>query len=113
EPETLRVELYSELLHRHGYDPLPHHSGTTLDSKDGKSDYPFTLTSAKNGYVCHSQHRSVPSLRKRSPDPEAVLNASVAADKGIRQGDWVRITTPLGSARFVATLDKHLSEDVV
>src|SRR5690606_22193560 len=26
--ETRRVELYSELLLRHGYDPLPNHNGT-------------------------------------------------------------------------------------
>lgn len=113
ETQTRRVELYSELLHRHGYDPLPHHSGTALDSTDDNSDYPFTLTSAKNGYFCHSQHRSVPSLRKRAANPEAILNASAAAEKGIRQGDWVRITTPLGAARFVATLDTHISKDVV
>ena len=112
--ETRRVELYSELLFRHGYDPLPSHPESMPGFPgDGGEAYPFTLTSAKSGYYCHSQHRSVVSLRKRAPEPEAFINASVAQEKGIRAGDWVRITTPMGAARFVATLDPHLKRDVI
>lgn len=112
--ETRRVELYSELLFRHGYDPLPHHTDSmSAHGHNGQRQYPFTLTSAKSGYYCHSQHRSTVSLRKRAPQPEAMINASIAAEKGIRPGDWVRITTPQGEARFVATLDPHIKRDVI
>lgn len=111
--ETRRVELYSERLLRHGYDPLPYHAEPPASQKGKDDRYPFTLTSAKSGYYCHSQHRSTVSLRKRAPVPEAVINATVAAEKGIRAGDWIRITTPAGQARFVATLDPHIKPDII
>lgn len=112
--ETRRVELYSEQLLRHGYDPLPYQNRHPRPTApEARNIYPFTLTSAKSGYYCHSQHRSLVSLRKRAPWPEAVINASVAEDKGIRDGDWIRIATPEGAARFVARLDTHISKDVI
>ncbi|MEI2418235.1 molybdopterin-dependent oxidoreductase [Orrella sp. JC864] len=113
ETQTRRVELYSELLLRHGYDPLPSHDDLLSGAgHDGKT-YPLTLTSRKNGYYCHSQHRSLASLRKRAKMPQAVIHPALAAEKNIEPGDWVRITTPAGSARFMATLDPHLGKDVV
>lgn len=112
--QTRRVELYSELLFRHDYDPLPHHDQSQpLLGHDDKNTYPYTLTSAKSGYYCHSQHRALVSLRKRLRMPEAIINASVAASKDIQAGDWVRITTPAGTARFVATLDEHVAREVI
>lgn len=113
--ETRRVELYSELLLRHGYPPLPHQDGppVVISDSDGTRRYPFTLTSAKSGYYCHSQHRSTVSLRKRAPLPEAIINASVATGKGIRAGDWIRLSTPDGDARFVAVLDPNIKPDVI
>ncbi|NYT83393.1 molybdopterin-dependent oxidoreductase [Alcaligenaceae bacterium] len=112
--ETRRVELYSEQLLRHGYDPLPQHRENRLIDAGGRhSAYPYTLTSRKSGYYCHSQHRSAASLRKRSPVPEAIISGQLAADLGIEDGDWMRIDTPAGSARFVATLDPQLMKEVV
>ncbi|MFC3338378.1 molybdopterin-dependent oxidoreductase [Paracandidimonas soli] len=112
--QTRRAELYSELLFRHGYDPLPGHDDLLSGMRqDGQETYPFTVTSRKNGYYCHSQHRSLASLRKRSRMPEAIINPLLAAEKNIEPGDWVRITTPAGSARFIATLDTHLRKDVI
>ncbi|OZI27109.1 ferredoxin:oxidoreductase FAD/NAD(P)-binding protein [Bordetella genomosp. 7] len=111
--QTRRVELYSELLLRHGYDPLPAHDNLLAAAGEDRAAYPLTITSRKNGNFCHSQHRALPSLRKRSRQPQAVLNPQLAAEKGIEAGDWVRVTTPAGSARFVAEVDPYLSKDVV
>ncbi|WP_246252238.1 molybdopterin-dependent oxidoreductase [Ancylobacter pratisalsi] len=110
--ETRRVEIYSELLLRHGQPavasftqplgegPLPHR-------------YPLVLSSAKNGYYCHSQHRSLVSLRKRAPDPIAEIGPGLAASRGIGDGDWVRVSTHVGDARFKARITPQLSDDVV
>lgn len=112
--QTRRVELYSEVLFRHGYDPLPHHNAMIpLGDSDRDGHYPYTLTSAKSGYYCHSQHRSVVSLRKRARLPEATMSAALATEKKIEAGDWVRVSTPVGSARFVAVLDERISKDVI
>lgn len=107
---TGRVELYSESLLRNGYAPLPAYEqpGTPADDR-----YPYILTSVKNGYFCHSQHRSLVSLRKRSPLPVAQLSTSLANSKGIREGDWVQIETTEGRARFSAILSPDLDNHVI
>ena len=115
--ETRRVELYSELLHRHGQPPLP----TYVEPADNPRDplrtqgglYPYVLSSAKSGYYCHSQHRGLASLRKRATVPSAEISPTLAARKHIVEGDWVRIRTRAGQARFVARLLPGLAHDVV
>ncbi|WP_176057073.1 molybdopterin-dependent oxidoreductase [Paraburkholderia sp. BCC1876] len=114
--ETLRVELYSEKLHRHGYPPVPHYV-PPQHGQDGDANnrrrFPCTLTSMKNGYYCHSQHRGLPSLRRRAPYPVAELNDALAAEHGIVDGDWFLIETTNGSARFKARLVAELARDVI
>ncbi|ALM83295.1 molybdopterin-dependent oxidoreductase [Bordetella sp. N] len=109
--ETRRVELYSERLLRHGYAPMPVHAASPAEG--GGRAYPLVLTSAKSGYYCHSQHRSLVSLRKRAPLPRVALGRGLAARKGVANGDWVRLSTPVGQARFVALVDDDLNDDVV
>jgi anaerobic selenocysteine-containing dehydrogenase/ferredoxin-NADP reductase len=113
--ETLRVELYSEKLLRHGYPPVPEYvppqHGKAAD--DDHEKYPHVVTSVKNGYYCHSQQRSLASLRKRAPYPTAELSAQLASEKGIVAEDWIVITTSSGSARFRARIVPELARDVI
>jgi len=102
--ETGRVELYSALLHRHGYSPVPIHvAPATQDAR-----FPYRLSCAKIGVFCHSQHRGIPSLRRRVPDPVVELGPSMAAAEDIRNGDWVRLTTAAGSIRMRARIEPSL-----
>lgn len=114
--ETRRVEIYSELLSRNGQPAIASFS-QPLDDKalerKGSRKYPLILSSAKNGYYCHSQHRSLVSLRRRAPDPVVEISPHLAAAKGIHEGDWVRIRTHVGVARFVARITPQLSDEVV
>jgi len=64
---TRRLEIYSELLQIHGYEPVP-----TLHAPvgtDGSHEYPLRLSCAKTIAFCHSQHRNIASLRRLMPDP--------------------------------------------
>jgi anaerobic selenocysteine-containing dehydrogenase/ferredoxin-NADP reductase len=114
---TRRVELYSETLLRHGQPPV----ATFVEPADTPRDaaatrqgrFPYVLSSAKNGFYCHSQHRSLPSLRKRAPDPMAELSPSLASAKGIVEGDWIQIRTRVGQARFVARITPQLADNLV
>ena len=55
---------------RHGYAPLPDFSPSeTRFGDEVVRDYPFTLTTAKAINFCHGQHRSLPSLRAKTPEP--------------------------------------------
>jgi anaerobic selenocysteine-containing dehydrogenase/ferredoxin-NADP reductase len=113
---TRRVEIYSELLARHGQ-PAVASPDQPLDeaafSQRGSRDHPLVLTSAKNGYYCHSQHRALVSLRRRAPDPVVEIGPGLAAARSILDGDWVRVTTYVGDARFIARITPQLSDDVV
>ena len=64
--------------------------------------FPLILTCAKPTLFCQSQHRALPSLRKRALHPEVELHPEAAQARGIADGDWVSIETPEGSVRAVA-----------
>ena len=62
---------------------------------------------------CHSQHRAVPALRKRVPDPFLEINAEKAKDLDLRDGDWVIMETPFGSVTLRARLTEGIAYDIV
>jgi anaerobic selenocysteine-containing dehydrogenase/ferredoxin-NADP reductase len=105
--QTRRVELYSALLHRHGYSPVPVH--VAPGAPDPR--FPYRLSCAKTGSFCHSQHRGIASLRRRVPQPEVQLAASVAAARDIRTGDRVRLSTAAGAITMWARIDPSLPPD--
>jgi anaerobic selenocysteine-containing dehydrogenase len=114
--DTGKIEIYSELLLRHGYAPLPAYIAPLPRLRQHEaalSAYPLVLTSAKLPQYCHSQHRQIGSLRSKAPEPMVALHPSAAAARGIKPGAWVRVSTPSGSVRFKATLDPGLDPRVV
>ena len=116
ETASRRVELYSEKFLQHGQPPLAHYvpsAESQRQDQSGDARYPLILSTAKNGYFCHSQHRSLVSLRKRAMDPLIELAPELARRHGIGEGAWVRVATRVGIARFVARLTPGLAEDVV
>jgi anaerobic selenocysteine-containing dehydrogenase len=75
--------------------------------------FPLILTCAKDTLFCESQHRALPSLRRRARDPEVEIHSSTAAARGIAAGDWVHIDTHRGSVRARARLTDTLRPDVI
>jgi anaerobic selenocysteine-containing dehydrogenase len=75
--------------------------------------FPLVLTCAKSTLFCQSQHRALPSLRKRALDPTVALHPEAARARGIAHGDWVAIDTPEGSVRARARLNADLDPRVV
>lgn len=102
--ETRRVEIYSERLLRHGYPPLPAPGPAPATSQE----FPVVLTTAKNGYFCHSQHRGIASLRRRSPMPRVDISPALAGQRGIAPGDAVVIRSAHGSVSMQARIDPDL-----
>jgi len=111
-----KVELYSETFLEHGYAPLPEFTEPPVGPvarPDLAAQFPLVLTSAKSTLFCQTQHRALPSLRKRAPHPEVELHPTAADARGIAAGDWVSIETPEGSVRARARLNEHLDPRVV
>ncbi len=111
-----KIELYSEEMLDHGYPPLPDFDEPPVSPRsrpDLAARFPLVLTSAKDTHFCETQHRNVPSLRRRAPDPQVEIHPDLAAARGIGAGDWVRISTPAGSVRARARLNDALDKDVV
>ena len=113
---TRKIEIWSERFAHHGYAPLPDYDEPLvgpLSQPQVVARYPLILTCAKDTQFCQSQHRGLPSLRRRSPDPEVELHPATAAERGIRPGDWVRVETPDGRIRVRARFNDSLEPRVV
>ena len=96
--------------------PLPEYEEplvSPLSRPELAERYPLILTCAKNTLFCESQHRALPSLRRKAMDPEVELHPVAAAERGIHPGDWVDVETPEGSIRARALLNDTLKPDVV
>jgi anaerobic selenocysteine-containing dehydrogenase len=111
-----KIELYSETFLDHGYPPLPDFVEPQVGPvarPDLAARFPLVLTNAKPTLFCQSQHRALPSLRKRAPHPKVDLHPDAAGTRGIAEGDWVSIETPEGSVRARAHLTRDLEPRVV
>lgn len=112
-----KVEFYSKALERLGYEPLPsfHEPPESPVSRpDLASSYPCVLTtgSRRREFFC-SEHRQIPSLRRRRADPLAEIHPDTAARYGVSNGDWVRVSSPRGSIRVRAAVSEAIRPDVV
>ncbi len=112
-----KVELYSSVLEGLGYDPLPYYEEppeSPLSTPGLLDEYPFILiTGGRVPYFFHSEHRQVPSLRKRHPDPLVQVHPETASRLGIEKGDWVWIETRRGKIQQRASLTEGIDPRVV
>jgi anaerobic selenocysteine-containing dehydrogenase len=110
-----KVELYCQTFLDQGYPPLPDFEEPRIGParSDLAARFPLVLTSAKATLFCQTQHRQLPSLRKRARDPEVELHPAAAEARGIASGDWVSIETPEGSVRARARTNATLDPRVV
>jgi anaerobic selenocysteine-containing dehydrogenase len=111
-----KVELYCQMFLDHGYDPLPEFDEPRVGPvarPDLAARFPLVLTCAKPTLFCQTQHRALPSLRRRARYPEVELHPAAARARGIANGDWVSIATPQGQVRARARLNDSLDPRVV
>ncbi|MGY4504060.1 anaerobic selenocysteine-containing dehydrogenase/ferredoxin-NADP reductase [Bradyrhizobium sp. GM24.11] len=111
---TRRVEIYSELMLEHGYAPLPGHIEPAESPLAERADsrFPLVLTTAKSGWFVHSSHRHVASLRRKAPDPTIEINPTLAAGRGLKDGDWATVKTLAGEVRLRVRLNDALDDRV-
>jgi anaerobic selenocysteine-containing dehydrogenase len=111
-----KVEFWSETFLDHGYPAMPDFVEPPMGPvarPDLAASFPLILTCAKPSLFCQTQHRALPSLRKRALDPEIELNPATAAARGIANGDWVDVRTPAGGMQARARFSEKLDPRVV
>jgi thiosulfate reductase/polysulfide reductase chain A len=101
---TGKVELYSIIFEKLGYDPLPYYEEShenPISRPDLAKNYPLILINGGRTLpYFHSEHRQVESIRRKYPHPIVQINPETAAEWGIRNGDWCWIETPRGKIRM-------------
>ena len=101
---TGKFELYSTVLKKLGYDPLPSYvepPETPLSNPKLAEEYPLILMNgARFIAFFHSEHRSISSLRKLRPDPLLEVHPKTAEKLGLSDGGWAYVETPRGRVRM-------------
>ncbi len=112
-----KVEIYSEAMAQHGYDPIPtFHEPveSPISRPDLAEKYPLILMVGPRvlSYT-HSQHRNIPSLRKLYPEPLVEINYKTALSLGIADGETVKVENLRGSMIAKAQLTEDIHPRVV
>jgi anaerobic selenocysteine-containing dehydrogenase len=107
-----KVEVYSSILKKHGFDPLPTYK-EPLESPQSKPElakkYPLVLmTGARIPFYTHSKWREVPWVSEFQPEPIVNLHPSEAEKRGVKEGDKVVLENLHGRI----TVKVHLTEMV-
>jgi len=115
---TGKLELYSTVLERLGYDPLPFYEEppeSPLSRPELAKEYPLILnTGGRYMPFFHSEYRHPGvGMRERHPDPLLDMHPDTAEKLGIKDGDWVWIETPRGRIKQRASYNDGILQNVV
>lgn len=106
---TGKLELTNEYLQKLGSTPLP----VPAELPELSNEYPLTLiTGARKQPYWASSYFNYESFRKSYPEPQADMSEATLAKLGLNEGEWIRVATKNGEARFVAT-KAELIDDVI
>ena len=114
---TGKFELYSTLLEKWGYDPLPQFREPPEgpnSSPEIYKKYPYILiTGRRQPGFFHTENRQIPWLRELHKDPVVEIHPETAEKEGIGEGDWVIIESPRGKVRQRARLFAGMDPRIV
>ncbi len=111
-----KVELYSQRLKDHGYDPLPVHRqpAATLTARGKPADkYPLIGTTRRPGVYVHTRYRNLPMLRSMQPDPLIWIHPDDAQARGIGDSDETVVKSPEGSIKVQAKITTEIQPGVI
>ena len=114
---TGKFELYSTMLEKWGYDPLPQYREppeSPISTPELLSSYPYILVTGRRlaGFF-HTENRQLSWMRELHPDPIVEIHPQTAEKEGIEEGDWVLIESPRGRIRQRAKLFEGIDPRVV
>ena len=114
---TGKVELYSTVLEKWGYDPLPQYREipeSPVSRPDLLERYPYILNAGlRTPVFFHSEHRMIPWLREIRPDPLMEIHPDTAKAHGIEDGQWAYIESPRGRIKQRVKVNRGIDPRVV
>lgn len=112
-----KVELYSTILEKLDYDPLPYYEEppeSPISTPEVAKDYPLILTTGGTFMPMFKSEFMQPELgRRRHPDPLMDIHPETARRLGIAEGDWVYIETRRGRIKQRARYNDGILPNVV
>lgn len=114
---TKKVEIYSTVLEKWGYDPLPKYvevPESPYSTPHLLKDYPYILNAGlRTPTFFHSANRQIPWLREIRPDPTVEIHPETAKKHNIKNGQWVYISSPRGRIKQRAKLNENIDPRVI
>lgn len=111
-----KFELFSTMLERWGYDPLPQYHEppeSPYSTPEIHKTYPYILITGRRlpGFF-HSENRQIPILRELHRDPVVEIHPETAKKEGIKEDHWVIIESARGKvrqrAKYFAGIDPRI-----
>ena len=112
-----KFEIASKVLEEYGYDPLPVYTEPAegpLSRADLLEEFPLIFNSGSRVTTdFRSQHHGVPSLHQERPEPTATINTLDAEERGIKDGELVRVRTLRGEVSMRALVTDDIAQGTI
>jgi thiosulfate reductase / polysulfide reductase chain A len=103
-----KIEVYSETLKNAGFSPWP-----TWEEPAYPGEDEFYLLTGKVAQHTQFGTQNNQLLHKYSDEPRLWMNSKTAAQRGLEDGDWVEITSPVGKANSILLATEAIRPDCV
>lgn len=114
---SVKVEIASSILAKHGIDPLPIYresAESPASRPDLAKDFPLVLNSgARVMAYTHSQFRNIKQLRQLMTEPLVDINPADTNPRDIKTSDTVKISSPRGTITMKANVTDTILAGVV
>ena len=104
-----KIEIYSSTIAGFSYDEVPGHP--VFHPPQTQSEYPLRLLSPQPGDKLHSQFQA--AIEEKKSHATLVIHPADAEDRGIQQGDPVKVQNDKGSCVATAMLKTTVKPGVV
>jgi thiosulfate reductase/polysulfide reductase chain A len=102
-----KIEFVSERFRRNGYDPLPVYEPVV--EQPGRQ----RLVTGRYAWFTHASNQNNRWLNAIHPENEVWLNPDLASEKGIADGEYVKVRSRVGEVRIKAFVTPRIRNDTV
>ena len=111
--DSKKIEIFSQTLADEGQDPLPTYNPEVEGQEDPKRDeFPIQVLSSAAHYFIGDSFQSVPRLQAMMSRPTVEMSVNDAKERGIEDGDLVRLFNDRGETYCYAVMIKGLLDGV-